>query len=244
MVSMGKIERRRRITTILVLMLLAVGGAIYTSLQKPAETPDNNATISDTVSPKVASSPAIAALGKLAVKGRAPKTGYSREQFGGDWASECSCNMRDKVLARDMTNVRYRSATDCDVMTGTLNDPYTGKTISFVRGVSTSSKVQIDHVVAISDAWQTGAQQISAQLRQQLYNDSLELLAVDGPSNTQKSDGDAATWLPPNKAYRCRYVARQIAVKLKYHLWVTSAEHDAIQRVLGACPDQQLPVQK
>jgi len=244
MVSMSKIERRRRVATVFILMLFALGGAIYTNLQKPAETPDNNATISESESSKVASSPAITALGKLAVKGRAPKTGYSREQFGGDWASEGTCNMRDRILARDMTNITYRSSHDCDVISGTLNDPYTGKTIQFVRGVSTSSKVQIDHVVAISNAWQTGAQQISPQLRHQLYNDPLELLAVDGPANNQKGDGDAATWLPPNKAYRCRYVARQIAVKLKYHLWVTPAEHNAIARILGSCPDQKLPVEK
>jgi len=240
--TMSNIQRRRRAVTVFILIVLALGGAIYTNLQKPAEVPDNNSTVSDSTPPKVASSPAISALGKLAVKGRAPKTGYSREQFGGEWASTGSCNIRDRILARDMTNVRYRSAADCDVMSGTLNDPYTGKAIQFVRGASTSSKVQIDHVVAISDAWQTGAQQISAQSRHQLYNDPLELLAVDGPANTQKSDGDAATWLPSNKSYRCRYVARQIAVKLKYHLWVTQAEHDAIARVLGSCPDQVLPV--
>jgi hypothetical protein len=241
---MSKIERRRRVATAFILMLLALGGALYTSYQKPADVPDNNATIAESDAPKVASSPAISALGKLAVKGRAPKTGYTREQFGGEWSSEGSCNMRDKVLARDMTNTAFRSAHDCDVLSGTLNDPYTGKTIQFTRGASTSSKVQIDHVVAISNAWQTGAQQISPELRRQLYNDPLELLAVDGPANNQKGDGDAATWLPPNKAYRCRYVARQIAVKLKYHLWVTPAEHDAIARILGTCPDQKLPVQK
>jgi hypothetical protein len=102
--------------------------------------------------------------------------------------------------------------------------------------------VQIDHVVAVSDAWQKGAQNLDVSKRAEFYNDPLNLLAVDGPTNDKKGDGDAATWLPSNKDYRCRYVARQIAVKAKYTLWVTQAEHDAMKNVLSACPGQALPV--
>jgi hypothetical protein len=101
--------------------------------------------------------------------------------------------------------------------------------------------VQIDHVVAVSDAWQKGAQQWSPSKRVQFYNDPLNLLAVDGPTNSAKGDSDAASWLPPQKAYRCAYVARQVAVKSKYGLWVTSAEKTAIATVLSGCPTQQLP---
>jgi len=126
-------------------------------------------------------------------------------------------------------------------LSGTLNDPYTGKVIEFKRGAGTSGDVQIDHVVALSDAWQKGAQNISPQKRNELANDSLNLLAVDGKLNQQKSDNDAASWLPPNKDYRCSYVARQIAVKIKYELWVTSAEHSAMSDVLRLCPQQVLP---
>lgn len=64
---------------------------------------------------------------------------------------------------------------------------------------------------------------------------------MDGPTNQQKSDGDAATWLPPNKSYRCDYVARQISVKSSYGLWVTRAEHDAMARVLADCRDTATP---
>jgi hypothetical protein len=128
------------------------------------------------------------------------------------------------------------------VATGILQDPYTGRTINFVRGVRTSLAVQIDHVVAVSDAWQKGAQQLSADSRYSFYNDPLNLLAVDGPTNEAKGDGDAATWLPPNKAFRCSYVSRQIAVKFKYKLWITSAEKDAMTRVLSSCPKQLLPI--
>jgi hypothetical protein len=107
--------------------------------------------------------------------------------------------------------------------------------------VKTSSLVQIDHVVALGDAWQTGAQRLSAEEREQFGNDPLELLAVSGRVNDQKKDSDAASWLPPNRAFRCAYVARQVAVKLRYRLWVTRAEHDAIASVLARCPDQRLP---
>ena len=75
----------------------------------------------------------------------------------------------------------------------------------------------------------------------QFANDPLNLLAVDGPTNAQKSDGDAATWLPPQRSYRCRFVARQVAVKAKWKLSVTQAEHDAIARVLARCPEQRVP---
>jgi hypothetical protein len=122
-----------------------------------------------------------------------------------------------------------------------LNDPYTGKTIEFQRGETSSQTVQIDHVVALSDAWQKGAQQLAFEKRVALANDPLELLAVDGEANQQKSDGDAATWLPANKSFRCQYVARQIAVKQKYMLWVTEPEKQAMLRVLGSCPGQRLP---
>jgi hypothetical protein len=130
----------------------------------------------------------------------------------------------------------------CIVTSGTLDDPYTGTTISFLRGATTSSAVQIDHVVALSNAWQTGAQALSREERIALANDPLELLASDGKANQQKSDGDAATWLPPNKAFRCQYIARQIAVKQKYTLWVVAAEKAAMERVLQTCPGQTLPL--
>jgi hypothetical protein len=122
---------------------------------------------------------------------------------------------------------------------GRLNDPYTAAVIAYVRGGA--SEVDIDHVVALGDAWQKGAQQWSSARRVAFANDPLNLLSVDSSANRQKGDGDAATWLPANKAFRCAYVARQIAVKRKYGAWVTRAEHDAMTRVLARCPGQRLP---
>lgn len=180
-------------------------------------------------------------LEKLSVKGRAPKTGYDRDLFSDGWGNISACDTRNFILERDLTAVTWRSGETCIVATGRLTDPYTGKTINFVRGVKTSLAVQIDHVVAVSDAWQKGAQQITAKARYSFYNDPLNLLAVDGPTNSAKGDSDAATWLPPNKAFRCAYVARQVAVKAKYKLWVTAAEKAAIQGILTKCPKQPIP---
>ncbi len=176
---------------------------------------------------------AMEALSRLAVKGRAPKTGYSRQQFGNGWRQQGLCDTRNIILARDLTQTVIDD--NCRVQSGVLDDPYTGKIINFSRGPSSSAEVQIDHVVALSDAWQKGAQKLTAADREEFANDPLNLLAVDGPANQQKGDGDAATWLPPNRTFRCQYVARQIAVKSEYHLWVTQAEKDAMQRVLSWC---------
>ncbi|WP_124055200.1 HNH endonuclease family protein [Arcanobacterium ihumii] len=180
---------------------------------------------------------AEAELDKLPVKGRAPKTGYSRKQFGPAWADtdHNGCDTRNDILQRDLTNIKTK-ANGCTVLSGTLVSPYTGETIEFVRGNLTSSLVPIDHVVALSDAWQKGAQQISAEDRKELANDPLNLIAVDERSNKQKSDADAASWLPSNKSFRCEYVTRQIQVKTKYQLWVTSPEKTAMKDVLATCP--------
>jgi hypothetical protein len=233
-------QRRRRIIVSSLVALMAAGSAAFGLVQQQSQP----ATPAPTQQPTQATttSPAIDALAALPVKGRAPKTGYTRAQFSAGWDDLGHCDVRNYILARDMQNVQYRSDTDCTVLSGVLHDPYTAKTIQFTRGASSSSAVQIDHVVALSDAWQKGAQQISAQNRHLLANDPLNLLAVDGKANNDKSDGDAATWLPPNKDYRCQYVARQIAVKQKYVLWVTQAEHDAMTRILNGCPGQVLPV--
>ena len=172
---------------------------------------------------------------KIEVKGRAPKTGYSRKQFGNGWGKINGCSVREVILARDLTDEKIDEK--CRVLSGVLNDPYTGQVIQFQRGEKTSSKVQIDHVVALSDAWQKGAQQISPEEREKLANDPLNLLAVDGPANQAKGDGDAATWLPSNKSFRCQYIARQVAVKRKYRLWVTEAEKSAMSGILEKCTE-------
>ena len=185
---------------------------------------------------------ALAVLKTILVKGRAPKTGYERSQFGDGWGDIGTCDTRNFILIRDLRNETFRTSPACTVATGTLVDPYTLKTIYFVRGVSTSLAVQIDHVVALSDAWQKGAQKLTYARRVAFANDPLNLLAVDGPTNGSKSDSDAASWLPPNRGYWCSYVARQVAVKAKYKLWMTSAEKARISQILTSkCPNQLVP---
>jgi hypothetical protein len=189
-----------------------------------------------------ASGAALAVLDTLPVKGRAPKTGYDRDQFGPSWSDvdHNGCDTRNDILNRDLAAKQWRPGThDCVVVAGTIADPYTATTIQFEK--ADAAAVQIDHVVALSDAWQKGAQALSAAQRLQLANDPVNLFAVDGPTNASKGDSDAASWLPPNRAFRCSYAAHQIAAKAKYRLWVTGAERDALRRVLSRCPDEQLP---
>lgn len=182
-------------------------------------------------------------LERLEVKGRAPKTGYKRSEFGDGWANIGNCDVRNIMLKRAMINPKI-AEDNCVVLSGELQDPYTNKVINFIRGSSTSADVQIDHVVALSDSWQKGAQGLSYETRVKFANDPLNLLAVDGPANQEKGDSDSASWLPPNKGFRCQYVARQIAVKSKYNLWVTEAEKSSMKRVLNGCEDQVVPYEK
>src|SRR4051794_20450466 len=213
-----------------------------TSPRPGTASPSANTAAPPTATPVVGTAAAL--LDTLTVKGRAPRTGYDREQFGQAWADtdRNGCDTRNDILRRDLQATVIRAGTHgCVVLSGRLADPYTGAAIAFVRGVATSSRVQIDHVVALSDAWQKGAQQWSTQTRTRFANDPLNLLAVDGPTNQRKSDGDAATWLPPRSSYRCTYVARQTAVKARYGVWMTAAEKDAVRRVLASCPGERVP---
>lgn len=191
-----------------------------------------------------APNPALEQLNTLPVKGRAPKTGYERKQFGQAWSDDVTvefghngCDTRNDILRRDLVDITLKENThDCVVLTGTLHDPYSGTDISFQRGQGTSELVQIDHIVPLADAWQKGAQEWSPEKRRNFANDPRNLLAVDGPLNQQKSAGDAATWLPPSKEYRCTYAQKIIEVKATYGLWVTQTEHDALATQLATCP--------
>jgi hypothetical protein len=196
-------------------------------------------TSTRSAAPTVTSSQALTLLATLAVKGRAPKTGYTRSLYGEAWADvdHNGCRTRDDVLTRDLTRRQYRDR--CVVVEGTLLDPYTHQTITFRK--SDAAAVQIDHVVSLSDAWQKGAQQWSPQKRLAFANDPLELLAVAGEVNAAKSDADAASWLPPYRPGWCAFVTRQVQVKARYGLWVTPAERQAMRRVLGACPAGPAP---
>lgn len=190
--------------------------------------------------PDAAGGGAVAALAELDVRAASDAAGYDRRKFGSAWADVDgnSCSTRNDVLQRDLDAVQL-DADDCAVASGTLKaDPYTGERVEFTAG---RSKIDIDHLVPLSDAWQKGAAEWDPAKRIALANDPLNLLAVGASANRQKGDKDAADWLPANDAYHCPYVALQIAVKQKYELWVTEEEGKAMSTVLKGCSDQELP---
>lgn len=199
------------------------------NIQKPDNIPFKEETTPD-------STLASDVLESLAVRAKDTSQKYYRKLFYDSWSTTASgCNMREAILTRDLKNLVMKG---CKVQSGTLEDPYTGTTIDFTRGQETSEAVQIDHVVALSNAWSTGAFELDADTRYEISQDPLNLIAVDGPANQEKSDQDASTWLPSNPKFQCQYVARQISVKAKYHLWVTPAEKSAMQSVLATCPNE------
>jgi hypothetical protein len=174
---------------------------------------------------------ARALIGKVATKGRGPKTGYDRDKFGYAWMDSVpggvpfahnGCDTRNDLLKRDGEDVRFRSGSDCVVTSLTLHDPYTGETIEWTK--SKAAKVQIDHVMPLSYDWQMGASRWTKDKREEIANDPLNLIPVDGPTNGAKGDSGPATWLPPNKQIRCSYAVRFAQVSLKYDLPVTSAD--------------------
>lgn len=225
-------KRRRLVIVVTTLFLIFVALIAY------ASTKVHNSNNSNTVNSD--GSLAVNALKILEVKPDDVSRDYDRSEFMDGWGEVSGCDMRNIILFRDLVDTVVTNG--CEVSNGTLNDPYTSKTVIFVRGKNTSSDVQIDHVVALSDAWRKGAQNLTYNERNRLANDPLGLLAVDGGANQEKSGSDASQWLPPNKLFRCEYVTRQIAVKIKYSLWVSLQEKNAIAGILSGCPDQKLPI--
>ena len=248
-------RRSRQAWALVVLLAIAAAASVVwfftagqfaaaePAIPGPTEAPVFDAAWMKPVAPvhTVPGGTARAALDRLAVKGRASNDNYEREAFGQAWldVDRNGCDTRNDILRRDLTGVVFADGSSCRVAAGSFHEPYTGLPTDFRRGQESSKAVQIDHVVALGDAWQKGAQQLTPGQRQSLANDPVNLIAADGPANQQKSAADAATWLPKNKAFRCHYVARQITVKAAYGLWVTEAEKDAMKRVLDTCPDQR-----
>ncbi|WP_432493066.1 HNH endonuclease family protein [Kineococcus gypseus] len=220
------------------LLVLVLAVLLWRALSGPA--PGGPAGTSDPGGRAAPTGGAAQALRALPVREADTGAGYQRTRFGESWADVDGngCRTRDDVLRRDLEDVRL-DGDGCTVLSGTLDDPYSGREIPFRRGPATSSDVQVDHVVALAAAWRTGARAWSAEERVEFANDPLELLAVDGPLNSAKGDDDASQWLPPLGA--CEYVARQVAVKSAWGLWVTPAERTAMADVLAGCPGQELP---
>ena len=235
-----KLKMRRLILAVVALggvgVWLMVNPASYEAVFTQAENDGTDYTAEAVTEADEDSPLAVEVLEKLEVKGRAPKTGYKREEFYGNWPTVDGCNLRQRIIKREFGESAILD--ECNVIAGEFDEPYTGEHKKFTTREEISKGVQIDHVVALSDAWQKGAQYLEREVRYKIATDSLNLLAVDAAANEKKSDGDAATWLPSNKRFRCQYVARQVSVKYKYGLWVTEAEKEAILNVLSNCPNE------
>nr|WP_226966810.1 HNH endonuclease family protein [Streptomyces phaeolivaceus] len=178
-------------------------------------------------------------ISKLSTKGRGPKTGYARDEFGYAWMDTADgvplarngCDTRNDLLKLNGREVEFRTGSDCVVVSMTLHDPYTGKDIAWKKAKAT--EVQIDHVVPLSYAWQMGAARWDKQKRQRLANDVLNLLPVSGSTNSAKRDSGPASWLPPSKTIRCSYAVRFAQVAEKYELSVTAADKSMMLKQCG-----------
>ncbi|MGS0685447.1 GmrSD restriction endonuclease domain-containing protein [Nakamurella sp. GG22] len=188
---------------------------------------------------------ALAALGSLSMSDSGIPRGYDRKQFGQAWAdaNRNGCDTRNDILARDLTNLTLKPGTNgCVVTSGILLDPYTAETVTIDGSQSNTGAVEIDHVVSLSDAWASGARSWNAAQRQTFANDPFELLAVTAEANGLKGSDGADSWLPSNAAFQCQFVARQIAIKVKYDLTVRSDERLAQAGVLSSCTQETPPV--
>jgi hypothetical protein len=222
----------------LVILLVVAGGvgwAYYREVTAPKPEPGPSPTATANYDA------ARAEMEALPVKGWDRLADFDRTRFGEAWSDDVNvefghngCNTRDDILRRDLADLQVRPGT-CFAQSGVLHDPYTGATIDFERGPGTSSAVQIDHVVSLSDAWYKGARTWDDQRRRDFANDPRNLLAVGAQVNFDKAFRDAASWLPSNGAFRCTFVARQVEVKTDYQLWVSGKEKDAMREVLRGC---------
>jgi hypothetical protein len=211
----------------------------------PTETP----TAEPTEAP-AADGTALAALATLEVKGRAPMTGYDRALFGPDYSDAArvepwgrnGCDSRNDALARDLQRETVES-NGCVVTSGVLAyEPYTGaRNVYFDKHDGLyETDLDYEHIVSLGNAFATGAQQWTPEKREEFANIGINILMTDPSQNRSKGDSDFATWLPPNKAFRCSLAARQIRVKAAFELWVTPPEKAAFERVLATCPDEPL----
>jgi hypothetical protein len=252
----SKARRRGLAVVLAILVIAAIAGALYwqeRSLRERTSGPSptwraepTSTSASGPPPPPPPGDPsrfdtARQRLGQLEVRGWDRTSDFKRYRFGKAWSDDVDvefghngCNTRDDILRRDLQNLVVRRGT-CYAQSGTLVDPYSGVTIDFVRSPETSKAIEIDHVVALADAWYKGARSWDPQRRLDFANDPRNLLAVSPKANFDKAFRDAASWLPPNEAFRCDFVARQIEVKAAYGLWLAAKEKKAMEAVLARC---------
>lgn len=218
-------ESWRPLVVLLVALLVGLGGPGLLAERAAARHP---VTVADLAAGR-------SALAALVVAPPAAGADYEREEYGPAWedVDGNGCDTRNDVLRRDLRGLRL-DVDGCTVLAGLLDDPYTGARIAFVRGAG-SADVQIDHVVALADAWGAGARSWDAARRRAFANDPANLLAVDGRANQDKGAASADAWLPPDPGYACVYALRQVRVKWAYGLSVTPDERAALDDAMSSC---------
>jgi hypothetical protein len=205
------------------------------STQAPQSTPtQENAAPTATVS--TPASTGNVALTYTVVPDFVKDGSYDRTAFGTPWkdVDHNSCDTRNDILKRDLTNIVYKAGDDCVIMSGTLNDPYTGKVINFERGPQ-SAVVQVDHIQALGLAWYAGARNWTDEQREALANDPENLTLADGEANRIKSDSGPGEWMPPRAEDACTYVTGFAKVAEKYKLNVQQSDDVKIREVLATC---------
>ncbi len=228
----------------LIAVLLALSGCTFEwQLEGPAGPTLVPVGQGDVPAGTLDPSGAAAALAGLRVADKAPLEGYERDcgegegcVFGPAWADvdRNGCDQRNDVLHRDLTDVEVREGTGgCVVVAGTLDDPYTGSVVPFVK--AEASEVPIDHVVPLAAAWVQGAAAWPADQRRAFANDLGNLIATTQSVNSSKSDSTAEEWVPPDPAYGCSYATVIVTVKDRYALSVTPAEARALEELLATC---------
>jgi hypothetical protein len=172
-------------------------------------------------------------LASLTVLPEGRRDGYEREAFGEGWAVAADgCDVREHVLVDESRAPAARGSDGCSVQRGDW--------LSLYDGYSTPNpdELEIDHLVPLAEAWDSGASGWSDDRRTSFAND-LErddaLIAVTAATNQSKSDGDPADWMPPNRDAWCRYAGAYIAQKAAWDLTVDPAELDALENVLATC---------
>lgn len=232
--------RRRLLLIISICAIVCAVVLVAIALVTSRDTSSKQPTL--TSSYPSSSEPPLKKLSSLPVKGRAPRTDYERELFGAPWSDDVTvegghngCDTRNDILRRDLSGAGFQPGNSCVVLSGVLNDPYTGEAILYQHEPEALSPIQIDHIVPLLDAWQKGAQDWDDLTRRNFANDPLNLQATTAEMNQEKGSGDAATWLPPNKSYRCTYATRIVDVKVRYRLSITADERAALAFLLNDC---------
>jgi len=222
-------------------LLLALLTAVYAAavgILPPTGAPD----------PGPAGTGAPTLLQRLTVMEPVEDLTYDRDEFGSGWGDldGDGCNTREEVMWRDLLWAKREDG--CNVVEGTLRDPYTWTLIRYDEAVNAQT-VQVDHVYPLKRAWLYGARGWSEEKRKRFANDELNLLAVDGPTNGRKSDQGPETWLLPvnpnrplvrqtvlvNRAYECSWSRRYVQVAAKWRLGISPRDEAVLADTLERC---------